>query len=118
MTKVEIIRLSPNINIISYLTDMFTFISLACVFNGTLHRTDHFGDAAAGIGDLNNRRGIDLQLATRPATAATLTMGAVWIQLKKEPKHAQSAKAAVCYASRGSVIASKSVTPACSSCHW
>ena len=46
---------------------------MACVFNSTRHRTDHYGDAAAGIGDLNNRRGIDLRLVPRTATAATLT---------------------------------------------
>lgn len=41
-------------------------------FNGTLKRADPFEAAAAGISDLNNRRGVDLELAPRPTTIVLL----------------------------------------------
>lgn len=63
------------------------------IFNGILNSDDHFGAAIAGIGDLNNRRGVDLAVGAPFDNDGVLNLdnsvginkGAVWILFMDEP---------------------------------
>jgi len=54
-------------------------------FDGTLNSDDHFGAAIAGIGDLNNRRGVDLAVGAPLDNSGGIDKGAVWILFMDEP---------------------------------
>ena len=55
------------------------------IFNGILNSDDHFGAAIASVGDLNNKRAVDLAIGAPLDDNGGIDKGAVWILFLDEP---------------------------------
>ncbi|MDX2458112.1 MAG: integrin alpha [Gammaproteobacteria bacterium] len=72
------------INSDSEVLDLQKLSNTQGIFNGILNSDDHFGAAIAGIGDLNNRRGVDLAVGAPLDNDGGLNKGAFWILFMDE----------------------------------
>ncbi len=60
-------------------TELKKLSSTQDIFNGILNSDDHFGAAIASIGDLNNRRAVDLAVGAPLDDNGGINKGTVWI---------------------------------------